>query len=34
LARPLRHPAPTGLLGLLLIGIGIFGLVSGDLTDS
>jgi|GEM_PF-1343531 hypothetical protein len=31
LARSLHHPALAGLLGLVLIGIGIFGLVSGHI---
>jgi hypothetical protein len=31
LARSLHHPALAGLLGLVLIGIGIFGLFSGHI---
>jgi hypothetical protein len=31
IARALHHPALAGFLGLVLIGIGIFGLASGDI---
>ncbi len=31
LARALHHPGLAALLGLLLIGIGIYGLVSGNI---
>ena len=31
LARSLHHPALAGLLGLVLIGIGIYGLASGHI---
>jgi len=33
LARSLHHPALAGLLGVVLIGIGIFGLASGDIAQ-
>ena len=31
LARSLHHPALAGLLGLILIGIGVYGLSSGHI---
>ena len=33
LARSLHHPALAGILGVILIGIGIFGLASGDIAQ-